>query len=71
MLIKKCDLCKRNAKRITTIILHKKTFDYCNKCKPKADKILEEFRKIMKLEYLEYEEKLKKEEKIFYKNVFK
>ena len=39
MIIYKCDLCKKQADKIESIVLFKTTLDYCEKCKTKANKI--------------------------------
>lgn len=67
----KCDLCQKETTGIKTMILNKKSIDYCKECEKRAERIKEEFRKIMKYEYLQYENSLKKKEKEFYEKIIK
>ena len=63
MIIQQCDICKRYTTIYDTMILHKKSIDYCLRCKSKADKIKAEFKQ-------EAENKLRNiEEKIIKKNI--
>lgn len=39
MIIYKCDICKKNADKVESIVLYKAKLDYCEKCKTKANKI--------------------------------
>jgi hypothetical protein len=39
MIIYKCDICRKEAEKIESIVLYKTTLDYCEKCKTKANKI--------------------------------
>ncbi len=71
MIKSQCDLCKQNKNNLKTIVLHKKTFDYCKECENKAKKIREEFKKVIKLEYIKYESNLKKAEDTFFKDRIK
>lgn len=60
MIIQQCDICKRYTTIYDTMILHKKSIDYCLRCKPKADALRKEFKQEAdkKLEALE-EKKIK------------
>lgn len=66
MIIHKCDICNRKTTNLSAMVLHKRTFDYCQNCKKKAEKIKDNFREIMKQEYILYESRLEKVEQKFY-----
>ncbi len=66
MITYKCDICNSRTTNLNTMILHKKTFDYCQNCKEKAEKIKNDFREEIKQEYILYESRLKKIEQDFY-----
>lgn len=59
----KCDICNKNTTTLETVILHKRTIDFCTDCKQKVDNIVEEFYKEKLQEYLKYEQRLKQIEK--------
>lgn len=66
MITFKCDICQKNRIDIKSMILHKKTIDYCTSCEKKAKQIKEDFKKEVKQEYISFEERLKKRERTFY-----
>ena len=71
-IVQKCDICNKNSNNLQTIILHKKTFDYCPLCENKAREIKEQFKKEMQQEYLLFESRLKKlENNFFYDKIIK
>lgn len=39
MIIYKCDICKKKAEKIESVILYKIKLDYCENCKTTANKI--------------------------------
>lgn len=39
MIIYKCDICKKKAETIESVVLYKTKLDYCEKCKTTANKI--------------------------------
>lgn len=67
----KCDLCQKETTGIKTMILNKKSIDYCKECEKKAEKIKEQFKRIIEYEYLQYERELKIKEQEFYKKIIK
>lgn len=66
MIIQQCDLCNKKTTAIKSIVLHKKTIDYCTDCEKKANKIVEDFKQIIKQEYILFECRLKRAEQKFY-----
>ena len=64
-----CDICGKETTNLKSIVLYKKTFDYCPKCEKKANKIIIEFKKVMKQEYIRYESNIRKSEREFYKDI--
>lgn len=71
MIILRCDLCKKNTTNLKSIILHKKNIDYCPECEKKAEKIKNDFEKIIKQENILYARRLKNIEQNFYYNKLK
>ena len=67
MIIKICDLCGEETKKLKSVILYKKTFDYCENCENKARKIEKDFKRLVKNNNRYFSEELKKKEKDFYK----
>ena len=59
MITKICDICKSEVEEIETIVLHKKSFDYCNKCKNKAGQIKLKYEKEKDRQYKFYNNNLK------------
>lgn len=45
MIINRCDICKKDVAHLDSIVLYKKSFDYCINCKMEAEKIQKEFKK--------------------------
>lgn len=66
MIIQRCDLCNKQSSFLQSMVLHKKTIDYCSACKEKAEQIKEDFRQVIKQEYMIYESRLRKAEQDFY-----
>ena len=48
MIIYKCDLCRKKANKIDSIVLYKTKIDYCENCKTKANEIKRALTKSMK-----------------------
>ena len=71
MIILRCDFCKRNTTNLKSIILHKKSIDYCPECAKKAEKIKNDFENIIKQENAQYSSRLRKAEQNFYYNELK
>lgn len=69
----KCDLCGKKTTTLRTVVLYKKSIDYCSSCERKMKKLLEEFRGEMRVRYLSYEKSIKELEEEFLekKNIFK
>lgn len=69
----KCDLCGKKTTTLRTVVLYKKSIDYCPNCERKIKKLLEEFRGEMRVRYLKYEKSIKELEEEFLekKNIFK
>ena len=65
MIIHKCDICKKDVLHLDSIVLYKKSFDYCRNCKMEAERIKEEFKKEYDCEYAILNNKLKSKEKQF------
>lgn len=68
-IIGECDLCGKKTKNLNSIILYKKSIDYCNDCKNKAKEIKKEFKKQIQEEYLWFERTVEKIERNFYKGI--
>lgn len=66
MIMQKCDICNKTTTNLKSIVLHKKTFDYCPNCQTKAEQIKENFKQLIKQEYILYESRLKKVEQKYY-----
>ena len=63
----KCDLCGKKTTRLRTVVLYKKSIDYCPSCSKKMQKLLEEFKGEMRVRYLQYEKSIKELEEDFLK----
>ena len=63
MIIHKCDICKREVPILDTVVLYKKTIDYCERCKNKVEKIKQEYKKEMEYEYCVLDSRLKSKER--------
>lgn len=63
MTIYKCDICGESVNRLNSIILYKKSFDYCDKCKRKAEEIKDNFKKEVDYENTILDSRLKTKEK--------
>lgn len=63
MIIHRCDICKKDVVHLETMVLYKKSFDYCMNCKGEAERIKEEFKKEYDCEYAILNNKLKSKEK--------
>ena len=63
MIIQQCDICKRKVPILDTVVLYKKSIDYCEKCKDKVEKIKKEYKKEMEYEYCVLDSRLKSKER--------
>lgn len=63
MIIQKCDLCNKIVPYLDTVVLYKRSFDYCKDCKKEAEKIMEEYNKEIKYENVILDSRLKSKEK--------
>lgn len=63
MKIYKCDVCGKSVNYLNTIILYKKSFDYCNKCKEQAEEIKDNFKKEVEYENIGLDSRLKTRER--------
>lgn len=63
MIINKCDLCGKTVLHLDTIILYKRSFDYCKTCKEKAEKIINEYKREIEYEAVMLDSRLKSKEK--------
>lgn len=64
-----CDICKKEATELNTIILYKKHFQHCRKCYSKAHLIQKSFRKEIAQEYIKFEKKIKLLEEKYMKHI--
>ena len=62
MIILQCDICKNETKKIDTLVLYKKSIDYCENCKDKANKVREQFKREVKYENVVFDSWLKSKE---------
>lgn len=69
MIIQKCDICKREAPIIDTIVLHKKPLDYCERCRNKIEKIKQEYKREVEYQYCILDSRLREKEKSLIKNL--
>lgn len=44
MIIQRCDICKKEVDNINSVILYKRSFDYCENCKEEAEKLINRFK---------------------------
>lgn len=63
MIIKKCDICNKEAKELETIVLYKNKFDHCKNCEKEANKIIESFRREIAYEAVIIDSRLKSKER--------
>jgi hypothetical protein len=63
MIIQQCDICKRKTASLNTLILYKKTIDYCEKCKSKVEKARQEYKREIEYEYCVLDSRLKSKER--------
>lgn len=63
MIIQQCDICKRKVPILDTVVLYKKSIDYCEKCKNKVEKAKQEYKREMEYEYCELDSRLKSKER--------
>ena len=62
MIIYKCDICNKETTNLKTIVLFKKSLDYCRECEEQTEEIQERIKEIIKSRYLEFESKVKVDE---------
>jgi len=63
MIIQQCDICKRKVPILDTVVLYKKSIDYCEKCKNKVEKAKQEYKREMEYEYCVLDSRLKSKER--------
>ncbi len=63
MIIQQCDICKREVPILDTLILYKKPIDYCERCRSKAEKLKQEYKREIEYEYCILDSRLKAKEK--------
>ena len=63
MIIQQCDICKRKVPILDTVVLYKKSIDYCEKCKNKVEKAKQEYKREMEYEYCTLDSRLKSKER--------
>jgi len=63
MIIYKCDLCRKKANKIDSIVLYKTKIDYCENCKTKANEIKRALTKSMKYFNDEFDRQITETEK--------
>lgn len=63
MIIQQCDICKRKVPILDTVVLYKKSIDYCEKCKNKVEKAKQEYKREMECEYCVLDSRLKSKER--------
>lgn len=71
MIIHKCDICNKTAKSLDTIILYKRSFDYCSECKMEMEKLKESFKREVEEEYTILESRLRAKETKFLSKIKK
>lgn len=71
MIIHRCDICKKNVAHLETIVLYKKSFDYCINCKAEAERIKEKFKREYEYENVILSSRLKAKEKKFLSEINK
>mgnify|MGYP004506424209 FL=1 len=69
MIIQQCDICKRKVPILDTVVLYKKSIDYCEKCKNKVEKAKKEYEKEIEYEYCILDSRLKSKERNLIKNL--
>lgn len=63
MIIQQCDICKREVPILDTLILYKKSIDYCERCRSKVEKLKQEYKREIEYEYCILDSRLKAKEK--------
>lgn len=63
MIIQQCDICKRKVPILDTVVLYKKSIDYCEKCKNKVEKARQEYKREIEYEYCVLDSRLKSKER--------
>ena len=69
MIIKKCDVCNKEVNNLNTIILYKKSIDYCNECKIIVEQMVSDFQKDVDFENVMMDNSLRKKEKKYLKKI--
>lgn len=63
MIIRKCDICRREVPILDTVVLYKKPIDYCERCRDKVEKVKQEYKRELEYEYCILDSRLKSKEK--------
>lgn len=67
MIIKRCDFCKKDVDYINTVVLYKKSIDFCEKCRNKAEKVIKDFEREINYENTMKDISLRNKEKNYLK----
>lgn len=57
-----CDICKKQTRRIETIVLHTKAIDVCINCRTEVKEILKQDEEIFDKEYKNFRQRIKQKE---------
>jgi len=61
-----CDICGKSVNYLETMVIYRRSFDYCLKCRKEVEKIREEFKKEIDYQYVLLDAGLRAgEERIF------
>lgn len=63
MIIFQCDICKNKTSQIDTLVLYKKSIDYCHKCKEEVEKMKQDYKREIDYENVMLDSRLKSKEK--------
>ena len=66
MIMYTCDICGKSVNYLETMIIYRRSFDYCLKCRKEVEKIREDFKKEIDYQYVLLDAGLRAgEERIF------
>ena len=52
MIMYTCDICGKSVNYLDTMVIYRRSFDYCLKCRKEVEKIREEFKKEIDYQYV-------------------
>ena len=52
MIMYTCDICGKSVNYLDTMVIYRRSFDYCLKCKKEVEKIRDEFKKEIDYQYV-------------------